>query len=77
MVGARGGAGVSGLELDDVVLVVAETLANGAPHPYTGRTGVVLEVRDAGLWPVRVRLDGQLGGRPVMFATDELEVTTA
>lgn len=60
------------LERGDGVRVVAATLGNGAPHPYAGRAGVVLEVRDAGMHPVRVRLDGQLGGRPVMFAAGEL-----
>lgn len=57
------------LERGAGVRVVAETLANGAPHPYAGRTGVVLEVRDIGLYPVRV----QVAGRAVMFAADELE----
>lgn len=56
------------LERNVAVRVVAETLSNGAPHPYAGRVGVVLEVRDVGLFPVRV----QVGGRPVMFAVDEL-----
>jgi hypothetical protein len=50
------------------VRVVATTLANGAPHPMLGRTGVVLEVRDIGPHPVRV----SIGGRPVMFAAAEL-----
>lgn len=61
------------LERNDVVSVVAETLSNGAPHPYYGRTGVVLEVRDAGPAPVRV----QVGGRAVQFAADELRATPA
>lgn len=60
---------MSAFERDDVVRVVAATLGNGAPHPYAGRTGVVLEVRDAGLHPVRV----QIGGRAVQFAAAELE----
>lgn len=63
------GAGMSALEADDVVRVVAVKLANGAPHPMRGRTGVVLEVRDAGRCPVRVLVDG----RTVMFSADELE----
>ncbi len=57
------------LERGDDVRVVAATLANGAPHPHHGKAGVVLEVRDAGLYPVRV----QVGDRAVMFAADELE----
>lgn len=63
------------LKRDDAVLVVAETLANGAPHPMHGRTGVVLEVRAAVAHPVRVHLDGRSGrpGRTVMLAHDELE----
>ncbi|MEV0890323.1 hypothetical protein [Promicromonospora sp. NPDC050262] len=56
-------------ERGDDVRVVAATLANGAPHPHHGKAGVVLEVRDAGLYPVRV----QVAGRAVMFAADELE----
>lgn len=51
------------------VLVVAERLSNGAPHPMFGHVGVVLEVRAAGRYPVRVLVDG----RPIMFAVDELE----
>lgn len=57
------------LRRNDVVSVVAETLANGAPHPHHGKVGVVLELRDAGPHPVRV----QVGGRAVWFAVDELE----
>ncbi|WP_285103888.1 hypothetical protein [Promicromonospora sp. MEB111] len=60
---------MSALERGDVVRVVAETLANGAPHPHHGKAGVVLEVRGAGLYPVRV----QVAGRAVMFAVDELQ----
>lgn len=57
------------LRAGDAVRVVAETLANGAPHPYHGQTGVVLEVRDVGLnFPVRV----EIAGRAVMFARKEL-----
>jgi ribosomal protein L21E len=55
-------------EVGAEVRVVATTLANGAPHPMLGRTGVVLEVRDFGPYPVRVAI----GGRPVMFAAAEL-----
>jgi ribosomal protein L21E len=57
------------LDVDDVVLVVAEELANGAPHPYTGRVGVVVDVRAIGRYRVRVAIDG----RQLMFAADELE----
>lgn len=57
------------LDVDDVVLVVAEELANGAPHPYAGRVGVVVDVRAIGRYRVRVAIDG----RELMFATDELE----
>lgn len=57
-----------GLGRGVVVRVVAETLANGAPHPHHGRAGVVLELRDAGPHPVRV----QVAGRAVWFAVDEL-----
>lgn len=59
------------LERGAGVEVIAETLANGAPHPHHGKAGVVLEVRDAGLYPVRVQLDG----RAVMFAPDELRLS--
>ncbi|MFI6424741.1 hypothetical protein [Promicromonospora sp. NPDC050880] len=57
------------LDRDDVVVVVAEELANGAPHPYAGRVGLVVEVRTAGRYRVRVAIDG----RELMFAADELE----
>ena len=57
------------LERDDVVRVVAETLSNGAPHPHHGRTGVVLDVKAGGQYPVLV----QVVGRKVRFAADELE----
>ena len=53
----------------ETVRVVAELLANGAPHPFTGRTGLVDEVRAIGQYRVRVLVDG----RAVMFASAELE----
>lgn len=59
---------MTALEPDDVVRIIAVTLANGAPHPMLGKVGIVLEVRDIGQHPVRVLVDG----RPVMFAADEL-----
>lgn len=63
-----GGAGVSAqLAAGEDVIVVAERLTNGAPHPMFGHLGVVIEVR-AGRFPVRVLVDG----RPIMFAVDEL-----
>jgi ribosomal protein L21E len=57
------------LERGVTVQVVAATLANGAPHPHHGRTGVVLDVAAGGQHPVRV----QVAGRAVRFAADELE----
>lgn len=65
----------AGIERGVLVRVVAQTLANGAPHPMLGRTGVVLEVRAKVPYPVRVHLVGQPGwpGRTVMLAPDELE----
>lgn len=66
----HGGAGVSAeLAAGETVRVVAVTLANGAPHPFAGRTGLVDEVRAIGQHPVRVVVDG----RAIMFAVDELE----
>ncbi len=57
------------LAAGETVRVVAETLANGAPHPFVGRTGLVDEVRAIGQHPVRVLVDG----RAIMFAVEELE----
>jgi hypothetical protein len=57
------------LAAGETVRVVAATLANGAPHPFVGRTGLVDEVRAVGQHPVRVLVDG----RAIMFAVDELE----
>lgn len=63
---------MSALVVDDVVRVVAEKLANGAPHPFFGRKGLVSEIRTRGHRRVRVHIVGP-GGRAVMFSADELE----
>jgi hypothetical protein len=60
------------LAAGETVRVVAETLANGAPHPFFDRIGLVSEIRGIGERPVRVHINGP-GGRAVMFAVDELE----
>lgn len=57
------------LAAGETVRVVAETLANGAPHPFVGRTGLVDEVRAIGQYRIRVLVDG----RAIMFAPAELQ----
>jgi hypothetical protein len=66
---------MSVVTLGALVRVVARTLSNGAPHPFAGRTGVVLEVHARGPYPLRGHLGGRPGrpGRTVMLAHDELE----